>query len=326
MYGTEDVVIDIQDLSRDYVVHSGLFGRTTKTTHALNKVTFQVRRGEVFGLLGPNGAGKTTTIKIMSTLLAPTSGSAKVLGHDVFREAQRIRQSINLISGGERTVYWRLTGRQNLQYFADLYKVPRQVQRKLVPECLELVGLSKAADDRVETYSKGMKQKLQIARGLLNNPAILFMDEPSLGLDPVSAQDLRRLIRRMQERGTTVILTTHYMFEADQLSDRIAIINKGQLIALDTPANLKRHAAGLSVLELHTTGLSSDMTSRLRSLQGVISLSVKAIEQRQLVELQTESPYDVLEQVKAVIAPDLIIRTNVRDSTLEDAYIKLVGV
>ncbi len=318
-------IIEVQNLEREYLVIQGLFRRSTKVVKALNGISFQVGRGEVFGLLGPNGAGKTTTVKVMSTLLAPTRGTVTVMGYDVFTQPERVRQSINLISGGERNVYWRLTARENLRYFADLYKVPRAEQRRLVPEFLNLVGLSDWADQRVETFSKGMKQRLQIARGLLNNPEILFLDEPSLGLDPASAQDLRRLILRLRDEGKTIILTTHYMLEADLLCDRVAIVNKGKIVAQDKPDRLKRFAAGLSVVEVTTTGLTPDQLKQIRDHPAVLSFATRVQDQRQVIQLGTEDPHHVLARVTTEVPKEALLETHVRQATLEDAYLRLVG-
>lgn len=176
---------------------------------------------------------------MLITLLAPTSGVCKVLGYDTYGEEEKIRSRINFIFGGELGVYRRLSARDNLVYFSNLYKIPREVRDKKIPELLELVGLSEKADLRVETYSKGMIQRVQIARGLLNDPEILFMDEPTVGLDPLGSQMVRDIVREIQKQGRTVLLTTHNMYEADELCDRIAIIREGEIITMDTPANIK---------------------------------------------------------------------------------------
>ena len=208
-------------------------------SHAIAGITFDVYEGEIFGLLGQNGAGKSTTIKILITMLAPTSGECRVLGYNTYGEEKKIRHRINFIFGGELGVYRRLSARDNLRYFANLYKLPIDERDKRIDELLELVGLSDKADLRTETYSKGMIQKVQIARGLINYPEILFMDEPTVGLDPVAAQTLRNVIKQLKEQGKTILLTTHNMYEVDELCDRVAIINKGKLVTLDTPRNIK---------------------------------------------------------------------------------------
>lgn len=232
-------IIQVNNLKRTFNTKVGLFSQEKKAVEALKGISFDIYPGEIFGLLGPNGAGKTTTIKILTTLLAPTSGEAKVLGYHAFGQEKHIRPYINFIFGGERSLYWRLSGEDNLKYFADLYKVPRAKQPELLTRLFDQVGLSDVRKQKVETYSKGMKQRLQIARALLNDPQVIFLDEPSLGLDPIGARALKQIVRTIADAGKTVVLTTHYMPEAEELCDRIAIINKGELIALDTVSGLK---------------------------------------------------------------------------------------
>jgi ABC-2 type transport system ATP-binding protein len=237
---SEESVIEVEKLMRVYHTKKGWIKRKKVTVTAVNDLSFFIQRGEVFGLLGENGAGKTTTIKMLITLLAPTSGSCKVLGFNTYGEEKKIRNRINFIFGGEMGVYRRLSARDNLRYFSNIYLIPTKTRESRITELLELVGLTESADLLVETYSKGMIQRLQIARGLINNPEIIFMDEPTVGLDPVGARMLRDIIRKLKEQGKTVLLTTHYMYEADELCDRIAIMKKGKIIALDSPRELKR--------------------------------------------------------------------------------------
>jgi ABC-2 type transport system ATP-binding protein len=231
------IAIEVKNLNRTYV---GTLGMTKKKTiEALKNISFTVNEGEILGLLGPNGAGKTTTIKILTTLLAPTSGEAKIIGHKCFGEEKFIRDKINFIFGGERGLYWRLSAYENLQYFGDIYKIPEKVLKRRIPELVKLVGLEGRENEKVEGFSKGMKQRLQIARGLINDPEILFLDEPTIGLDPIGAKDLRNIILKLKQEGKTILLTTHYMYEADELCDRAALINNGEIIDIDTPKHLK---------------------------------------------------------------------------------------
>jgi ABC-2 type transport system ATP-binding protein len=249
-----NIVIEVNNLHRDYTAKKGWLRKSREIVHAVDNISFTVEKGEIFGLLGQNGAGKTTTIKMMITLLAPTKGTCKVLGFHTFGEEKQIRTRINFIFGGEMGVYRRLSARDNLRYFANLYHIDYKVAQVRIDELLELVDLKEKANLLVETYSKGMIQRLQIARGLLNDPEILFMDEPTVGLDPLGAKMLKDIIRKQKEQGRTVVLTTHYMYEADELCDRIAIINKGKLIALDTPENIKantRHSETLEEAYIH---------------------------------------------------------------------------
>lgn len=223
------MIIDVKDLKRTF--SSGGKG---EVVDALKGISFSVKKGEIFGLLGPNGAGKSTTIKILATMLLPTSGSVEISGFDVFKNEEKIRERINFIFGGERSLYFRLSAQDNLYYFADLYKIPRSLQTDLIYNLLKIVGLGKVGERRVETFSKGMKQRLQIARALLNDPEIIFLDEPSIGLDPKGARELRNIIKELSQRGKTILLTTHYMAEAEELCDRIAIINDGEIITCGT--------------------------------------------------------------------------------------------
>jgi ABC-2 type transport system ATP-binding protein len=198
-----------------------------------------VERGEIFGLLGPNGAGKTTTMRMLATLLEPTRGSARVLGLDVVSEAREVRRRMGAVLSDGRSVYWKLTARENLEYFAALYHVPPREQTARIRHALEQVNLTDRADDYVERYSTGMRQRLVLARALLPDPELLLLDEPTVGLDPQSSRDLRERVQELRAQGRTVLLTTHYMEEADQLCDRIAIVDHGRIVALNTPSALK---------------------------------------------------------------------------------------
>jgi ABC-2 type transport system ATP-binding protein len=232
-------VICVENLKREFVSNKGLFKKEKKVVKAVDGISFEVKRGEIFGLLGQNGAGKTTTIKMLTTLLAPTSGKCEVLGYKTFGEEKKIRSKINFIFGGEMGVYRRLSARDNLRYFSNLYLIPKKEQDERIDRILRLVDLADRADDLAETYSKGMIQRLQIARGLINDPEILFMDEPTVGLDPVGARMLRDIIRKLKEDGKTVLLTTHNLAEVEELCDHLVIINKGKVIAKGTPQSIK---------------------------------------------------------------------------------------
>ena len=236
---------------------------------AVDGVSFEVEAGQIFGLLGPNGAGKTTTIKMLCTLLEPSGGWATVNGYDVAQQAGLVRQSLGAVLTGERSVYWKLTARENLQYFAALYHIPRDTARRRIDELLERLDLASRADELVERYSSGMKQRVAIAKAMLPNPPVLLLDEPTIGLDPQSARNLRELILEARADGRTVLLTTHYMEEADQLSDQVGIIDGGKVIALGTPAELKRAIQQQDILQLEVERFDPSLCAALHALPTV---------------------------------------------------------
>lgn len=217
-----------------YTIEVENLTRTFDGVRAVDDISFVVEEGEVFGLLGPNGAGKTTTIRLLTGLLHPTAGWARVAGYDVLGERERLKSQIGVVFE-QQNLYERLSGRENLMFSAGLYGV----DAREVDEMLVQVGLLERAGDSVNRYSNGMKQRLLIARALLHNPSVLFLDEPTKGLDPALAHQIRALVARLAENGITVFLTTHYMEEADQLCQRVAIMNQGRIVALDTPQSLK---------------------------------------------------------------------------------------
>src|SRR5919202_102175 len=243
------MVIEALDLRRTYRTTTGTLRRRPLDVEAVRGVSFEVAEGELFGLLGPNGAGKTTTIKMLITLLLPTAGSARVLGYDVVQDARKVRERIGYVFGGERGLYERLSALDNMRYFAELYGVAPREQKRRIEYLFDLVGLKGRERERVEGYSRGMRQRLHIARGLVHDPPVVFLDEPTIGVDPVGARELRATIASLTEAGKTVLLTTHYMFEADALCDRIAVIASGRIVGEGTPGDLKRHVADKTIVE-----------------------------------------------------------------------------
>ncbi len=317
-------VIEVDALQRSYKSRTGISRKAAKEVHAVRGVTFHVEAGELFGLLGPNGAGKTTTIKMLITLLLPTGGSAKVLGYDVVADAREVRRRVGYVFGGDRGLYERLSALDNLRYFAELYGVPAREQRPRIGELLELVGLSGRENERVEGYSRGMRQRLHIARGLLHRPSVLFLDEPSIGIDPVGARELRATVATLVEQGTTVLLTTHYMFEADQLCDRIAVITDGLIVASGTPAELKRRVVDGRVVEVEVYGTAEPALAALRALPGVRSVAVEDGDPTQLVVVRAEPDAEVTPAVLGVLSGLRLGRVATREPTLEDAYVELL--
>ena len=217
---------------------------------AVDALSFSVGRGEVFGLLGPNGAGKSTLIRMLTTLVPPTSGTARVNGHDIVRDANAVRQSIGVIPQA-MTSDLELSAVENLNIFAKLYGIPREQRKRRIPQLLEEVDLTQWADKPVKMFSGGMRRRLEIARGLVHEPNIFFLDEPTTGLDPVSRVAVWDMLARLKrERDLTILVTTHYMDEADKLCDRVAIVDHGKLAALDSPLKLKASIPGKNILEV----------------------------------------------------------------------------
>lgn len=317
--------IEVSKLRRTFNSSLGVLNRKKKTITAVDSISFGVKNGELFGLLGPNGAGKTTTVKMLTTLLIPTSGTASVSGMNVVRDAEKIRSHIGFIFGGERGLYWRLSGEDNLRYFASLYYVSPDVAKKRIPYLLEMVGLADRKKEKVEGYSRGMKQRLHIARALIHDPKILFLDEPTIGLDPVGARELRQTVLNLQSEKKTILLTTHYMFEADALCQRIAVINHGHIIAMDTPANLKQIVKELSVVELETFGVSTDAIQKIKRLPFVDSVTVEDADQRQHILVQTPRGPEAVPALMEALEGVEIGKVSLREPTLEDAYVRLVG-
>jgi ABC-2 type transport system ATP-binding protein len=318
-------VVEVERLARTYRTSTGILRRRTVEVEAVRGVSFEIAEGELFGLLGPNGAGKTTTIKMLITLLLPTSGTARVLGFDVARDPREVRQRIGYVFGGDRGLYERLSALDNLRYFAELYGVEPREQRARIGHLLELVGLRGRERERVEGYSRGMRQRLHIARGLLHDPPVVFLDEPTIGVDPVGARELRATIASLVEAGKTVLLTTHYMFEADALCDRIAVIAQGTIVAEGTPADLKQAVAERTVVEIEAYGADEPAIERLRAVEGVASVAVEDRDQAQLILVQAAAGRELTQPLLRELEGARVGRVSVREPTLEDAYVALVA-
>lgn len=315
------------DVSRTYKVKPA-WGRGAPTIiTALDGVSLEVREGELFGLLGPNGAGKTTLIKILVTLLLPTSGRALVDGLDVATQAGQIRQRISMVSGGESSGYGILTVREQLWMFSQFHGLPGKEARRRIDELLEVMGMTADADKKVYNLSTGMRQKMNLCRGLVSDPKILFLDEPTLGLDVGVARDVRAYVKKwVAERPhKTVLLTTHYMHEADELCDRVAIIDRGKVIACDTPDGLKRRVQEEAVYRLRAAALPADL-SPLSQLPAVLRLAARRHDGE--VELTlTLADEGALSEVIAAIARlgGRLLALEARKPTLEDTFVSLVG-
>lgn len=296
---------------------------------AVDGVNLQIRQGEIFGLLGPNGAGKSTTIRMLCTLTEPTSGTALINGYDLRKQPTQVRQSLGTVLAGERSIYWKLSARENLEYFAALYHLPPAVGKKRAQELLDRMELTSRADDLIEKYSTGMRQRVAISKALIANPPILLLDEPTLGLDPQAARKVRELISELKAEGHTILLTTHYMEEADQLSDRIGIIDQGKIIALDTPAGLKARIQQKDVIRLEIAGWNDDLGGRIQEVPGVEKMVTRRMEDEALYEVNLHA-----ENSRAIL-PGLIDRINYNGTrlvnlnivkpSLEDVFINLTG-
>ena len=261
---------------------------------------------------------------MLITLLLPTAGEARVLGYDVVHDPREVRKRIGYVFGGDRGLYERLSGLDNLRYFAELYGVTGRRQKQRIGEVLELVGLTGRDQERVEGYSRGMRQRLHIARGILHDPQVVFLDEPTIGVDPVGARELRLMIAGLVEAGKTVLLTTHYMFEADSLCDRVAVIAGGRIVAQGTPAKLKELVADRTVVEVEVFGVDEATVARLRLLPGVTSIAVEEREQAQLLTIHSPRGLELTQELPAFFDGAQIGRIAAREPTLEDAYVALV--
>jgi ABC-2 type transport system ATP-binding protein len=304
--------IDVRDIKKQ-------FGDFT----AVDGVTFTVEHGEVFGLLGPNGAGKSTLIRMLTTLIPVTSGVAYVNGHDVTKEADAVRRSIGVIPQA-MTSDMELSVEENLLIFSKLYSVPREKRKRLIPELIEAVELTQWADKPVRNLSGGMRRRVEIARGLVHEPRIFFLDEPTTGLDPVSRVSVWEMIRKIKEqRDLTVFLTTHYMDEADKLCDRIAIVDHGKLVALDAPMTLKASIPGKNVLEVSFSMVPAGWADRLKTLAEVESVT----EHDNVFRISSSNgPATTMALVAAAAGANVPVHSlSVQSTSLDDVFVHYTG-
>ncbi len=292
---------------------------------AVDHISFDVKKSEVFGLLGPNGAGKTTIIRMLSTLTRPTEGTATIGGYDIVKQDNKVRQLIGLVSE-KMIMYDRLTAKENLRFFGKLYNIPKNTLNERIGELLELVQLTKWKDSKVGTFSTGMRQRMNVVRALLNMPKVLFLDEPTLGLDPQSTVEVREFIKKInKENKTTIILTTHMMNEADRLCDRIGIIDNGQITALDTSTNLKKLISGddATVLKLEIPNLTKKMVTKMESLDCVKSVAQENASHIK-IHATGDKAFDAI--IDAVRAENAKINSIEKlQPTLEDVFLHITG-
>lgn len=321
--------IEAENLGRIYKI------RGTKKEKAIRKelvalanVNLNIEQGELFGLLGPNGAGKTTLIKILTTLLAPTTGHARVAGHDVIEAPQLVRPRINMVSGGESSGYGLLTVRENLWMFSQFYGVPSKEAYERIDRLLKRVGIFDRRHTKSSDLSTGLRQKMNIVRGFMTDPQVLFLDEPTLGLDVGASREVRHLIREWldEDKSRTLLLTTHYMVEADELCDRVAIINQGRVLDCDTPAVLKQRLQKDAIFEIETSPLNGLSVSKLETLPGIIKVTCQEGDGSATLNfiLKEEAVLAVI--INTLTAANVrIMKLSKHEPTLEDVFVTLVG-
>jgi len=307
-------IIEVKNLTKT-------FGKFT----AVDDISFSVKKGEIFGLLGPNGAGKSTTLRMLSTLSRPTKGTAIIGGFDTVKHDMDVRKLIGIVSE-KMIIYNRLTAEENLRFFGSLFNIPKDTLSKRIDELLELVNLTKWKKAQVGTFSTGMRQRMNVVRALLNMPQVLFLDEPTLGLDPQSSVEIREFVRKLnQEQGTTVIITTHMMLDADLLCDRIAIVDHGKIIALDTSTNLKKIISGANtmIIKLEIANLTPDMAASIKTLQCVDAATQENSTQLHVI-VHGEEAFDSIIDVVRKKNGKITSMANLQPS-LEDVFLHITG-
>ena len=290
---------------------------------AVDSLNFSVEHGEIFGLLGPNGAGKSTLIRMLTTLVPPTSGTARVNHFDIVREANDVRQSIGVIPQA-MTSDLELSAVENLTIFAKLYGIPREKRQRVIKQLLKEVDLEQWADKPVKMFSGGMRRRMEIARGLVHEPKIFFLDEPTTGLDPVSRVAVWEMLARLKrERDLTILVTTHYMDEADKLCDRIAIVDHGKLVALDSPLKLKASVPGKNILEVSFSGAPQNWAETLKTLPDVAEVKAEENTFRISSENGPRTTVALMEAARAANAA--VTSLSVQSTTLDDVFVHYTG-
>ena len=307
-------IIEVKNLTKN-------FGKFT----AVDDISFNVKKGEIFGLLGPNGAGKSTTLRMLSTLSRPSKGTASIGGYDTVNNDTEVRKLIGIVSE-KMIIYNRLTAKENLWFFGSLFNIPKDVLSKRIDELLELVQLTKWKNAQVGTFSTGMRQRMNVVRALLNMPQVMFLDEPTLGLDPQSSVEIRDFIKKLnQENGTTVIITTHMMVDADLLCDRIAIIDHGKIIALDTSTNLKKIISGADtmIIKLEIANLTPDIITSIKTLD-CVDAATQENSTRLHIIVHGEEAFDSIVDIVRKKNGKITSMENLQP-TLEDVFLHITG-
>jgi ABC-2 type transport system ATP-binding protein len=321
MDNSKEIAVKVEHLHKVFQSIRGFWKQKKHPVVAVEDISFTINKGELFGMVGPNGAGKTTTVKMLSTLLLPTSGTAEIFGMDIQRDTAKIRPHIGFTFGGNKGLYGRLSGLDNLRYFAELYRIDLGTINKRISELLEIVGLAGREHDRVETYSSGMQQRLHLARAMLHDPDLIFLDEPTVGIDPIGAREIRGLVKELVALGKTILLTSHYMYEMEELCDRIAVVNHGKIIALDTPAALKARSSGDSVVSIQSPHGSQALLEKLQVLDQYLS---RVHTSGDTLSIFTKTPSKVLNVLAPLLEQNVITNVEVRNATLEDVYVQIV--
>jgi len=325
-----EAIIRVEKLSKTFTTKERKKGqkKRKRVVQALKEVNLDVYVGENFGLLGPNGAGKTTLIKCLTTLLLPSSGTAWVNGYNIEEQEDQVRASLGCMLMGDRGLYWKLTGRENLDYFGALYHVPRDVRRKRIEYLIDLLKLGEFTDRTVETYSSGQKMLVAFARSLINDAPILFFDEPTVTMDVPTARELRRIVRALnKEQGKTIVYTTHLMHEAEELCERVAIIDKGEIIALGSPNELKSSLVREDVVQLEGV-LPSTVVEKIRAIPGIRDVTVRAeAEGRVSLAVRCDNSRHLLPRmIEAATGNGASLEyIKPQDVTLEDVFIIKTG-
>lgn len=327
MKGSCPPSVRTENLGRTFYPHQGFF-RKGEPMVAVEGIDLEIAGGTIFGLLGPNGAGKTTTIKMLSTLLVPTTGTAEVAGFDVVSRENDVRRRLGVLFGGDRGLYGKISAVNNLRFFAALYGLPRQATEERVQILLELTGLAQRQNQRVEGFSRGMKQRLHLAKALIHEPDVVILDEPTIGLDPDAAVQLRKIVRSLVPEKT-VLLTTHYLAEADELCDRIAIIDGGRIVAEDTPSGIKRLTGSGEALEIMVRGnprMTTKESLRDAAAPGTVCFSPGSEAGLTKIEV-SGGPDCISERALPILIADgyPVLELRRRDVSLEDAFLSITG-
>jgi ABC-2 type transport system ATP-binding protein len=321
----DNIAIEVSKMANEPIIEVSHLTKTFNKFTAVDDISFDVKKGEIFGLLGPNGAGKSTTLRMLSTLSRPTKGTATIGGYDTVKNDTDVRKLIGIVSE-KMIIYNRLTAKENLWFFGSLFNIPKGTLTKRIDDLLELVQLTKWKNAQVGTFSTGMRQRMNVVRALLNMPQVLFLDEPTLGLDPQSSVEIRDFIKKLnQENGTTVIITTHMMVDADLLCDRIAIVDHGKIIALDTSTNLKKIISGADtmIIKLEIANLTPDLISSIKALKCADAVTQENSTRLHLIVHGEEAFDSIIDAVREKNGK--ITSMENLQPTLEDVFLHITG-